>query len=141
MQQDEYLFELAPLGPEDLLSRCGEGPGNWWGDVDEDCLRVDERGRVVLVDTDVYYEVSNTDRRNRDTVVYSNTAMRVRSFSVRHYGFLLVLSFNQSSMFHAAATRRDCCCCVGKIDIPVDLRTAAAGTDNRRHTAATAAAV
>ena len=49
MQQDEYLFELAPLGPEDLLSRCGEGPGNWWGDVDEDCLRVDERGRVVLV--------------------------------------------------------------------------------------------
>lgn len=60
-QQDEYLFELAPLGPEDLLSLCGEGPGNWWGEVDEDCLRVDERGHVVLVDPDVYYEVSNAE--------------------------------------------------------------------------------
>ena len=75
MQQDEYLFELAPLGPEDLLSRCGEGPGNWWGDVDEDCLRVDERGRVVLVDPDVYYEVGATGGRRirkRDRVVYSS---------------------------------------------------------------------
>lgn len=57
--EQEYLFELAPLGPRDLLARCNEGPGNWWGEVDEDCLRVDESGRVVLVDPDLYYEVCN----------------------------------------------------------------------------------
>lgn len=55
---EEYLFELAPLGPTDLLSQCQEGPGNWWGDVDEDCLRVDDGGRVVLVDPEIYYEVN-----------------------------------------------------------------------------------
>lgn len=55
--EQEYLFELAPLGPQDLLARCEEGPGNWWGEVDEDCLRVDESGRVVLVDPALYYEV------------------------------------------------------------------------------------
>lgn len=55
-EAEEYLFELAPLGPEDLLARCREGPGNWWGDAEE-CLRVDERGRVVLVDPEMYYEV------------------------------------------------------------------------------------
>ena len=53
----EYLFELAPLGTEDLLARCREGPGNWWGDVDDDSLRVDDRGRVVLVDPEMYFEV------------------------------------------------------------------------------------
>lgn len=55
-QQQEYLFELAPLGPGDLLSRCREGPGNWWGEGNED-LRVDAKGRVVLVDPEMYYEV------------------------------------------------------------------------------------
>lgn len=55
-QQAEYLFELAPLGPGDLLSRCREGPGNWWGEGTED-LRVDAKGRVVLVDPEIYYEV------------------------------------------------------------------------------------
>ncbi|CAM9861622.1 unnamed protein product, partial [Pylaiella littoralis] len=54
-QQQEYLFELAPLGPGDLLSRCREGPGNWWGEGNED-LRVDAKGRVVLVDPEMYYE-------------------------------------------------------------------------------------
>ncbi|CAN0180653.1 unnamed protein product, partial [Ectocarpus sp. 4 AP-2014] len=51
----EYLFELAPLGPEGLLARCREGTGNWWGDAEE-CLRMDESGRVVLVDSEMYYE-------------------------------------------------------------------------------------
>ncbi|CAM9252402.1 unnamed protein product [Scytosiphon promiscuus] len=60
-EAEEYLFELAPLGPEDLLSRCREGPGNWWGDAEE-CLRVDERGRVVLVDPEMYYEHHYTQR-------------------------------------------------------------------------------
>lgn len=54
----QYLFELAPLGPQDLLARCREGAGNWWGDMDEYCLRVDERGTVVLVDPEMYYEVN-----------------------------------------------------------------------------------
>lgn len=52
----DCLFELAPIGPDDLLARCGEGAsGNWWGD--EECLRVDEQGRVVLVDPGIYFEV------------------------------------------------------------------------------------
>lgn len=58
----EYLFELAPLGPGDLLSRCREGPGNWWGEGNED-LRVDARGRVVLVDPEMYYEVCEAAER------------------------------------------------------------------------------
>lgn len=59
----ESLFELAPLGPGDLLSqcRCREGPGNWWGG--EDCLRVDEQGCVVLMDPDVYFEVCSENDR------------------------------------------------------------------------------
>lgn len=60
-QEEEYLFELAPLGPGDLLSRCREGPGNWWGEGNED-LRVDAKGRVVLVDPEMYYEVRGRQR-------------------------------------------------------------------------------
>ena len=60
--EGEYLFELAPLGPGNLLSRCREGPGNWWGEGNED-LRVDARGRVVLVDPEMYYEVCKTASR------------------------------------------------------------------------------
>lgn len=52
---NEYLFELSSLGPADILARCKESPGNWWGD--EDSLRVDEQGRVVLVDANIYFEV------------------------------------------------------------------------------------
>lgn len=52
----ECLFELAPIGPRDVLARCGEAAsGNWWGA--EECLRVDKQGRVVLVDPDIYFEV------------------------------------------------------------------------------------
>lgn len=56
-EEGDYLFELAPLGTEDILARCQEGPGNWWGDFDDDCLRVDDRGRVVLMDPEIYFEV------------------------------------------------------------------------------------
>lgn len=61
-EDGEYLFELAPLGPGDLLARCREGPGNWWGEGSED-LRVDATGRVVLVDPEMYYEVCKTTSR------------------------------------------------------------------------------
>lgn len=64
-QEGEYLFELAPLGPGDLLSRCREGPGNWWGEGNEE-LRVDARGRVVLVDPEMYYEVCQATSTGRD---------------------------------------------------------------------------
>lgn len=56
-EEGDYLFELAPLGTEDILARCQEGPGNWWGDFDDVCLRVDDRGRVVLMDPEIYFEV------------------------------------------------------------------------------------
>lgn len=64
-EDEEYLFELAPLGPADLLSRCREGPGNWWGEGNEEDLRVDAKGRVVLVDPEMYFEV-----RGRQCVDY-----------------------------------------------------------------------
>lgn len=54
-RHDEFFFEVASLGPGDLLSRCREGPGNWWGE--EECLRVDEQGHVVLMDSTVYFQV------------------------------------------------------------------------------------
>lgn len=62
-QRDECLFELTSLGPVDLLYQCREGSGNWWGD--EDCVRVDEQGRVVLVDSNAYYKVSIMPNRIR----------------------------------------------------------------------------
>ncbi len=65
----EYLFELAPLGPGDLLPRCREGPGNWWGEGNED-LRVDAKGQVVLVDPEIYYEVC-CGGKQRDMLMYT----------------------------------------------------------------------
>lgn len=58
IEEGDYLFELAPLGTEDILTRCQEGPGNWWGDFDDVCLKVDDKGRVVLMDPEIYFEVN-----------------------------------------------------------------------------------
>eukprot|EP00752_Nemacystus_decipiens_P018330 g16445.t1 len=47
-----------PAGPTPTVPgavKPEEGPGNWWGEGNED-LRVDARGRVVLVDPEMYYE-------------------------------------------------------------------------------------
>ncbi|CAM9200576.1 unnamed protein product, partial [Discosporangium mesarthrocarpum] len=61
-QELQCLFELAPIGPEDLPARCGdEGIGSWWT-KDNGGPRMDSQGRVVLADPGLYFQYFYSDR-------------------------------------------------------------------------------